>query len=246
MAGTPVGDGRKHPALAARPSRAGAHPPGLRETASGMANEGDDDIRAAEKGAEEDGGGGPPPGGDGDQGPWNGASTGGCRGAAADGSRHRLLRRGFNDVMAIVVVNFFVSTPLCRHQRPGGSLLTRIAQMLVVSARKWGVEVPADRSRLHESSIKGNHKLEHTKQFACLDRAAVETPEDMTSSSSAWRPCVSLRCSVAMPASPSSLPLPCFRSPPPPFRPHGPPRRTRPLPPMNWIDPLATGRTFEG
>uniref|UniRef100_A0A0D3FVW1 Uncharacterized protein n=1 Tax=Oryza barthii TaxID=65489 RepID=A0A0D3FVW1_9ORYZ len=222
MAGTPVGDGRKHPALAARPSREGAHPPGLRETASGMANEGGDDIRAAEKGAEEDG----------HRGPWNGPSTGGCRGAAADGSHHRLLRRGFNDVMAIVVVNFFVSTPLCRHQRPDGNPLTRIAD-----AHRVGEEVG---SRLHESSIKGSHKLEHIKQFACLDRAAVESPEDMTSSSSAWRPCVSIRCGVAMPASPSSPPLPCFRSPPPPFRPRGPPRRTRPLPPMNWIDPLAT------
>ncbi|BAB16458.1 putative peptide transport protein [Oryza sativa Japonica Group] len=98
-------------------------------------------------------------------------------------------------VMAVAVASFFVGTPLYRHQRPGGSPLTRIAQVLVASARKWGVEVPADGSRLHEtldreSGIEGSRKLEHTGQFACLDRAAVETPEDRSAANaSAWRLC---------------------------------------------------------
>ncbi|KAF0905063.1 hypothetical protein E2562_000870 [Oryza meyeriana var. granulata] len=98
-------------------------------------------------------------------------------------------------VMAVAVVSFFVGTPLYRHQRPGGSPLTRIAQVLVASARKWGVAVPADKSRLHEtldkeSGIEGSRKLEHTEQFACLDRAAVETLEDRAAGRrSAWRLC---------------------------------------------------------
>ncbi|KAG8046110.1 hypothetical protein GUJ93_ZPchr0008g11904 [Zizania palustris] len=99
-------------------------------------------------------------------------------------------------VMAVAVVSFFIGTPLYRHQRPGGSPLTRIAQVLVASARKWGVAVPGDRSLLHEtldkeSGIEGSRKLEHTGQFACLDRAAVETPEDRAAGAgrSAWRLC---------------------------------------------------------
>ncbi|KAG8053479.1 hypothetical protein GUJ93_ZPchr0001g32994 [Zizania palustris] len=97
-------------------------------------------------------------------------------------------------VMAIAVVSFFIGTPLYRHQRPGGSPLTRIAQVLIASVRKWGVAVPSDKSQLHEtldkeSGIEGSRKLEHTEQFACLDRAAVETPEDRAAGRSAWRLC---------------------------------------------------------
>lgn len=100
-------------------------------------------------------------------------------------------------VMAIAVVSFFVGTPLYRHQKPGGSPLTRIAQVLVACARKWNVAVPADKSRLHEtldkeSGIEGSRKLEHTDQLACLDRAAVVTAEDSaagSASASPWRLC---------------------------------------------------------
>ncbi|KAK8452344.1 hypothetical protein SEVIR_5G096600v4 [Setaria viridis] len=96
-------------------------------------------------------------------------------------------------VMAIAVVSFFIGTPLYRHQRPGGSPITRIAQVLVASARKWSVAVPADKSLLHETpdgecGIKGSRKLEHTDQFGCLDKAAVETAADRTAASP-WRLC---------------------------------------------------------
>lgn len=96
-------------------------------------------------------------------------------------------------VMAIAVGSFFVGTPLYRHQKPGGSPLTRIAQVLVACARKWNVAVPADKSRLHEtvdgeSGIEGSRKLEHSEQLACLDRAAVVTAED-GAEASPWRLC---------------------------------------------------------
>jgi peptide/histidine transporter 3/4 len=42
-------------------------------------------------------------------------------------------------VMAVAVGTFFLGAPLYRHQRPGGSLLTRITQVLIAAAHKWRV-----------------------------------------------------------------------------------------------------------
>jgi solute carrier family 15 (peptide/histidine transporter), member 3/4 len=98
-------------------------------------------------------------------------------------------------VMAVAVGSFFFGTPLYRHQKPGGSPITRVAQVLVAAVRKWNVPVPVDGSGLHEtldkeSGIEGSRKLEHTEQFRFLDRAAVLTADDKaSSSSSAWRLC---------------------------------------------------------
>lgn len=85
--------------------------------------------------------------------------------------------------MSIAVVSFFIGTPLYRHQKPGGSPLTRISQVLVASIRKSRVKVPADRSLLYEiadneSAIEGSRKLEHTELLKFFDKAAVETQED--------------------------------------------------------------------
>jgi peptide/histidine transporter 3/4 len=60
-----------------------------------------------------------------------------------------------------------------RHQPPGGSPLTRVAQVVVAAVRKCGVDVPADASMLHEceagddgmSVIQGSRRLAHTDQF---------------------------------------------------------------------------------
>ncbi|ONK62100.1 uncharacterized protein A4U43_C07F360 [Asparagus officinalis] len=67
--------------------------------------------------------------------------------------------------------------------KPGGSPLTRIAQVLVASFRKYGVRVPADKSQLYEvsdkeSAIEGSRKLEHTDDLKFFDKAAVETHND--------------------------------------------------------------------
>ncbi|KAJ6691882.1 PROTEIN NRT1/ PTR FAMILY 8.3 [Salix purpurea] len=85
--------------------------------------------------------------------------------------------------MAIAVVSFFSGTKLFRYQKPGGSPLTRICQVLVASFRKKKVKVPADKALLHEtadaeSDIKGSRKLDHTEGFSFLDKAAVETEKD--------------------------------------------------------------------
>eukprot|EP00268_Persea_americana_P044017 TRINITY_DN4442_c1_g1_i4.p1 TRINITY_DN4442_c1_g1~~TRINITY_DN4442_c1_g1_i4.p1 ORF type:complete len:306 (-),score=50.70 TRINITY_DN4442_c1_g1_i4:415-1332(-) len=72
--------------------------------------------------------------------------------------------------MAIAVVSFFSGTRLYRHQKPGGSPLTRIFQVIVASFRKYQVKVPADKSFLYENAdeesvIQGSRKLDHTKEF---------------------------------------------------------------------------------
>ncbi|KAF8394944.1 hypothetical protein HHK36_018883 [Tetracentron sinense] len=97
--------------------------------------------------------------------------------------------------MAIAVVSFFSGTRLYRHQKPGGSPLTRIFQVLVASFRKFQVKVPADKSLLYEianeeSCIQGSRKLDHTKELSFLDKAAVETPKDSIKGSvDPWRLC---------------------------------------------------------
>ncbi|KAA8516323.1 hypothetical protein F0562_016616 [Nyssa sinensis] len=97
--------------------------------------------------------------------------------------------------MALAVVSFFSGTRLYRNQRPGGSPLTRICQVLVASFRKFRVKVPNDKSLLYETAdeesvVKGSRKLDHTKQLSFLDKAAVETPSDhIKGSVDAWRLC---------------------------------------------------------
>ncbi|CAI9761859.1 unnamed protein product [Fraxinus pennsylvanica] len=85
--------------------------------------------------------------------------------------------------MAIAVVFFFSGSHLYRLQKPGGSPLTRIFQVLVASMRKHSVKVPSDKSLLYEtpdveSNIQGSRKLEHTEKFRFFDKAAVETGTD--------------------------------------------------------------------
>lgn len=98
--------------------------------------------------------------------------------------------------MGIAVCSFFSGTRLYRHQKPGGSPLTRIAQVLVASFRKWNTPIPRDKSGLYEvqdkeSVIEGSRKLEHTDGFHFLDKAAVETVNDKNTDgyNNRWRLC---------------------------------------------------------
>lgn len=72
--------------------------------------------------------------------------------------------------MAIAVVFFFSGSRLYRLQKPGGSPLTRLAQVVVASFRKLNVDVPDDKSLLYETAdaecvIEGSRKLEHTDKL---------------------------------------------------------------------------------
>ncbi|KAL3839429.1 hypothetical protein ACJIZ3_024020 [Penstemon smallii] len=98
--------------------------------------------------------------------------------------------------MAIAIVFFFIGSRIYRLQKPGGSPLTRIAQVLVASIRKFSVKVPADKSLLYgtsdemESNIQGSRKLEHTEKLRFLDKAAVETEADNVKETvKPWRLC---------------------------------------------------------
>ncbi|KAL3649913.1 hypothetical protein CASFOL_006316 [Castilleja foliolosa] len=89
---------------------------------------------------------------------------------------------------------FFIGTPLYRHRLPGGSPLTRVAQVLVAAFRKRKAtfessefvglyELPGKRS-----AIKGSSKIAHTQDFRCLDKAALKLKEDGADPTS-WRLC---------------------------------------------------------
>ncbi|KAK9047711.1 hypothetical protein V6N11_053547 [Hibiscus sabdariffa] len=71
--------------------------------------------------------------------------------------------------MAISIIFFIAGSRTYRLQKPGGSPLTRICQVIVASFRKLNVKVPADQSFLYETdgneSIRGSRKLEHTDKL---------------------------------------------------------------------------------
>ncbi|XP_042503187.1 protein NRT1/ PTR FAMILY 8.3-like [Macadamia integrifolia] len=98
--------------------------------------------------------------------------------------------------MAIAIASFFLGTPLYRFQKPGGSPLARMCQVLVASLRKWNLEVPCDSSLLYElpdktSAIEGSRKLEHCDELKFLDKAAVVSDRNVKSEefSNPWRIC---------------------------------------------------------
>ena len=69
--------------------------------------------------------------------------------------------------IGIAIIIFFLGTPIYRVQRPGGSPLTRIFQVISAALFKWKLEVPQDSSLLFDkamrnSSIEGSSRLEHS------------------------------------------------------------------------------------
>lgn len=97
--------------------------------------------------------------------------------------------------MAVAVISFFSGSRLYRLQKPGGSPLTPVAQVIVASLRKLHLKVPSDKSLLYEtadeeSNIKGSRKLEHTEELRFFDKAAVETQTDrIKDQPNPWRLC---------------------------------------------------------
>ncbi|KAI5068237.1 hypothetical protein GOP47_0016582 [Adiantum capillus-veneris] len=94
-------------------------------------------------------------------------------------------------MMGVAIISFFSGTPLYRHQKPGGSPLTRIAQVLTASFSKRRVAPSSDPNLLYETtdcSIQGSRKLEHTNFFCFLDKAATRI-EGEKGNPSAWKLC---------------------------------------------------------
>ncbi|XP_062110820.1 protein NRT1/ PTR FAMILY 6.1 [Humulus lupulus] len=89
---------------------------------------------------------------------------------------------------------FFLGTPMYRHRLPGGSPLTRVAQVLVAAFRKRNAAFSSgDFIGLYEvpgkqSAIKGSGKIVHTEDFRLLDKAALQLKED-GAEPTPWRLC---------------------------------------------------------
>ncbi|XP_077236245.1 protein NRT1/ PTR FAMILY 8.3-like [Tasmannia lanceolata] len=98
--------------------------------------------------------------------------------------------------MGLAIGSFFSGTPLYRFQKPGGSPLTRMCQVVVASFRKLNVDVPHDSSLLYElpdktSAIEGSRKLEHSDELKFLDKAATVSDLDVKTAnfSDPWKLC---------------------------------------------------------
>ncbi|XP_068662122.1 protein NRT1/ PTR FAMILY 8.3-like [Aristolochia californica] len=98
--------------------------------------------------------------------------------------------------MGIAIASFFTGTAIYRFQKPGGSPITRMCQVVVASSRKFNVDAPQDSSLLFEvpektSAIEGSRKLEHSDELKCLDKAATLTDLDAKNEefSNPWRLC---------------------------------------------------------
>ncbi|CAM0870176.1 unnamed protein product [Alopecurus aequalis] len=83
-------------------------------------------------------------------------------------------------LMGASCVVFFMGTRLYVRVRPEGSPLTSFTRVLVAAVRKRRLPLPNASSQLfnppHRSKLVS--KLAYTDQFTCLDRAAVQAPED--------------------------------------------------------------------
>ncbi|KAJ0683191.1 putative proton-dependent oligopeptide transporter family, PTR2 family proton/oligopeptide symporter [Helianthus annuus] len=98
--------------------------------------------------------------------------------------------------MGVAIFSFFIGTPLYRFQKPGGSPITRMCQVLVASFHKRNMPVPDDSSLLFEtpdklSAIGGSRKILHTDELKFLDKAAVvsSTEHENGNYSNSWKLC---------------------------------------------------------
>ncbi|KAG8088048.1 hypothetical protein GUJ93_ZPchr0010g7841 [Zizania palustris] len=100
-------------------------------------------------------------------------------------------------VMALFLAVFVAGTRVYRYRPLGVSPLTSLCQVVVAAVRKWHLQLPDDRSLLHEDQVAGQ-KMKRTDQLRFFDKAAIvvatlpgEKGAVVTSSSpvSPWRQC---------------------------------------------------------
>ncbi|XP_071723721.1 protein NRT1/ PTR FAMILY 3.1-like [Rutidosis leptorrhynchoides] len=89
--------------------------------------------------------------------------------------------------MALSVLAFIAGSGLYLKLKPGGSPLTRVAQVFVSAVKKRKEAVPQDLNNLYQNNkldtyISVNGRLEHTDQFKWLDKAAIATQDDLKNS----------------------------------------------------------------
>ncbi|TKV97230.1 hypothetical protein SEVIR_9G480800v4 [Setaria viridis] len=93
--------------------------------------------------------------------------------------------------IAFAIATFMLGSGSYRVQKPLGSPIVGVLQVIVAAARKWAVRVPHDDSLLHEAPDKASmvdgHKLQHTPQLRFLDKAAVISSDEELADP--WRLC---------------------------------------------------------
>ncbi|KFK43704.1 hypothetical protein AALP_AA1G162300 [Arabis alpina] len=87
--------------------------------------------------------------------------------------------------MGLAIVSFLFGTPLYRFQKPGGSPMTRVCQVLVAAFRKMNLKVPEDTTLLYENETQDQNskvaeirKIGHSDDYMFLDKASVLSAEE--------------------------------------------------------------------
>lgn len=98
--------------------------------------------------------------------------------------------------VALGIGAFLFGSIVYRFQKPGGSPLARVCQVVVAATWNFDKDLPCDSSALYEllgqgSAIEGSRKLEHTTGLEFFDRAAIVTPSDYESAGllNTWKIC---------------------------------------------------------
>nr|CAB3501476.1 unnamed protein product [Digitaria exilis] len=96
--------------------------------------------------------------------------------------------------IALAIASFLLGSRKYRVQKPLGSPIVSVFQVIVASVRKWNVQLPQDDSLLHELPAKttpmaDGHKLQRTPVLRFLDKATVISPTEDPSDSNPWRLC---------------------------------------------------------
>nr|CAB3496554.1 unnamed protein product [Digitaria exilis]CAB3502431.1 unnamed protein product [Digitaria exilis] len=96
--------------------------------------------------------------------------------------------------IALAIASFLLGSRKYRVQKPLGSPIVSVFQVIVASVRKWNVQLPQDDSLLHELPAKttpmaDGHKLQRTPVLRFLDKAAVISSTEDPSDSNPWRLC---------------------------------------------------------
>ncbi|CAL4921683.1 unnamed protein product [Urochloa decumbens] len=98
--------------------------------------------------------------------------------------------------VALGLGSFLLGSSVYRFQKPGGSPLARMCQVIVAATCNFDKDLPCDCSLLYEipgqgSGIEGSRKLEHTTGLEFFDKAAIVTSADCESVGllNTWRVC---------------------------------------------------------
>ncbi|KAL8224973.1 hypothetical protein R6Q57_017530 [Mikania cordata] len=92
--------------------------------------------------------------------------------------------------LLVAIVAFVFGTPIYRHKPRSESPFTRMAKVLVATARKWNTRVPDDPKELYELNLNeyaspGKYRIDHSSSLRFLDKAAVKVEEP----ASKWKLC---------------------------------------------------------